>query len=178
MPSVQTHHHCAYATRKILNLDVPLATFPSGKLAVGNYEFPFHATIPAGLPSSMSLTGSSWAKICYEVTARLTRPGKTFMGFQKDDAVGTNTWNHTSGNRFSATPSPAFVEPDTKKVNYCGCFNYGQMTLSASLANTNIGRGGGVDYGVACFNESSIPITEVSRRRVHSPPCSSPNRFS
>ena len=52
-----TRHHHAYRDRTLVAIDVPLGTFPDGVVRPGNYEFPFSATLPAGLPTAMAARG-------------------------------------------------------------------------------------------------------------------------
>ena len=70
-----TRHHHAYRDRTLVAIDVPLGTFPEGVVRPGNYEFPFSATLPAGLPSVMAASGGGGdCRVTYTLKARLHKP--------------------------------------------------------------------------------------------------------
>ena len=107
-----TKHHHAYAHRKLVSIDVPIAQFQAGQIQPGRYEFPFTAQLPGNLPSTMYASGGGGdCKIHYGVKAQLHRPGYL-------------KWEIKSSCPFklSSTPLPpvafpAFVEPVEKSVN-------------------------------------------------------------
>ena len=69
----RTRHHHAYARRRLITVDVALATFPDGQIVPGKYEFPFSALLPHSLPSSMSAYGGGGD--CRGETGRLDGRG-------------------------------------------------------------------------------------------------------
>lgn len=52
----ETVHHYARASRTLVHIDVPLASF-GGRIAAGRYAFPFTALVPPGMPTTMSAHG-------------------------------------------------------------------------------------------------------------------------
>ena len=68
----RTHH--GYSRRNLLHTVIDLTMF-NGKAQPGNYEFPFTAQMPPGLPSSMFASNRGDCKIHYGMKARLHRPG-------------------------------------------------------------------------------------------------------
>lgn len=70
----ETETRYARATRTFLRVDTPIASFPDGTAKPGQFEFPFTAKLPEGLPSTMKCgNASSWCKVFYFVKARLHR---------------------------------------------------------------------------------------------------------
>jgi hypothetical protein len=108
----KTHHKTATSTRDIMKIDIPLASFAGGVILPGNYEFPFTATMPSNLPSSMSVGGQvgDTCRIEYFANARLTRPG-TF----KFDATATNKFVLLS-KPVDDVIKPAFLRPSRVPV--------------------------------------------------------------
>ena len=168
----ETRHHHAYADRILVQIDVPLARFPTGRVAPGNYEFPFSATLPPGLPTSMFARGGGGdCRISYQLKARLHRPS-----WFKWDTTSTRSILVQS-TPLPPVPTPFYAAPQTVPVKLCCCFDRGQIHIGAGVDDTLLGRGQSVGVGIAVQNESSkklesleATITErvVWRARGHS----------
>lgn len=150
--STKTTHHTARSTKSLLFIDLPLASFPSGAVEPGRYEYPFSAVLPPGLPSSMSASGGkNKCGIHYSVTVRLSRPGIT-------------KWDVTTKVPFillaQALPAsgPLYAQPKTTPINLCCCCGRGSMTVGAVVNETVLGRGQTVGVGIAVKNESSVKV--------------------
>ena len=153
----RTEHHHAYANRTLVHIDVPLAIFANGIIVPGQYEFPFSAQMPEDLPSPMSAKGDGGdCKICYDMKARLHCPGWTNWDVKAKMPV------LVSSAPLPAEASPVFVEPETTQVNFCCCFNRGQMSLGVTFDDTSIARGDAVNVGMACKNESTSEIQGIT----------------
>ena len=48
------------------------------------------------------------------------------------------------------------------QVNFCCCFNRGQMSLGVTFDDTSIARGDAVNVGMACKNESTSEIQGIT----------------
>ena len=170
--TTETVHHDAYAKRILVQIDVPLAQFPTGRVAPGNYEFPFSATLPPGLPTSMFAKGGGGdCRISYQLKARLHRPS-----WFKWDTTSTRSIMVQS-TPLPPAPAPFYAAPQTVPVKLCCCFDRGQIHIGAGMDDTLLGRGQSVGVGIAVQNESSkklesleATITErvVWRARGHS----------
>lgn len=153
----ETVHHHAYASRCLVSLDVPLAQFPNGKVSPGNYEFPFSAVIPPGLPTSMAASGGGGdCSVRYQLKARLHRPGM----FKWD--VKTTRSLIVQSAPLPPEPVPFFAPPETVPVKFCCCFDRGCIHLGVGVDDTLLGRGQSVGLGVAIQNESSQHLDSVS----------------
>lgn len=151
----QTHH--AYARRNLLYIVVDLASFPGGKAAPGNYEFPFSAVLPAGLPTTMFARGDGGdCKVHYGMKARLHRPGFFSWDIKAQRSIAV------SGMPMPPEPTPVFSPPTTTQVNFCCCFNRGQMTMGAYSSDTTLHRGEAFSLAVALKNESSAEVQQLS----------------
>jgi hypothetical protein len=150
----KTTTHYAHGHRTLLNIIVPLAQFPSGTAAPGQYEFPFSAQLPAGLPSSMCVSGSSNCRVSYVFTARLTRPGMF-------------KWDVTCKQPLLVQMQPrlnaqqVYLPPDTTAVKFCCCFNKGQMSFGAVLDRGLVSPNEQLGVGFGVKNESTVELLGV-----------------
>ena len=152
-----TKHHHAYANRILVQIDVPLAQFPTGRVAPGNYEFPFSATLPPGLPTSMFARGGGGdCSISYALKARLHRPS-----WFKWDTTSTRSIMVQS-TPLPPSPVPFFATPQTVPVTLCCCFSRGKIHIGAGVDDTLLGRGQRVGVGIAVQNESSKKLECVT----------------
>ena len=146
----ETVHHHAYANRILVQIDVPLAHFPNGRVAPGNYEFPFSATLPPGLPTSMFARGGGGdCRISYALKARLHRPS-----WFKWDTTSTRSIMVQS-TPLPPSPVPFFAPPQTVPVKLCCCLDRGKIHIGTGVDDTLLGRGQSVGIGIAVLNESS-----------------------
>ena len=152
----ETRHHHAYADRILVQIDVPLARFPTGRVAPGNYEFPFSATLPPGLPTTMFASGGGGdCRISYQLKARLHRPS-----WFKWDTTSTRSILVQS-TPLPPVPTPFYAAPQTVPVKLCCCFDRGQIHIGAGVDDTLLGRGQSVGVGIAVQNESSKRLASV-----------------
>ena len=147
----------AYARRSLLYVVIDLATFPDGSVKAGNYEYPFVAAMPEGLPSTMFATGGGGdCKLHYGLKARLHRPG--FFSWDIKAACPINV----SSAPLPTEPVPVFAAPATTEVNFCCCFNQGRMTMGAYASDTMLHRGEESFLAIALKNESSAKVESVT----------------
>ena len=153
----ETVHHHAYANRILVQIDVPLRHFPTGRVAPGNYEFPFSAVLPPGLPTSMFARGGGGdCSISYQLKARLHRPS-----WFKWDTTSTRSIMVQS-TPLPLSPVPFFAPPQTVPVKMCCCFDMGKIHIGAGVDDTLLGRGQSVGIGIAVQNESSKKLECVT----------------
>lgn len=151
--TTRTEHHDAYAKRPLFYIDVPLASFSSGAVEPGRYEYPFSTVLPPGLPSVMCASqGGGDCRIHYSLTARLHRPGM----FKWD--VTTKVPFTVQAQALPPFKQPLFAQPETALVNLCCCLSRGSMTLGAVVDETFLGRGQTLGVGIAVKNESAAKV--------------------
>lgn len=160
-----TEHHHAYANRTLIKLTFDLAEFPGGKVAIGQYEFPFSAELPPGLPSTMYASGQGGdCRIAYSFRARMHRPG-----LFKWDTKAKRSFL-VSSMPLPPEPQPYFAAPSTTAVKMLCCINRGRMTVGAVATDTLISRGETFNMNVALKNESTAKIdamrAEIEERVV------------
>ena len=148
-----TVHHDAHASRPLVYIDVPLASFSSGAVEPGRYEYPFSTVLPLGLPSVMYVTqGGGDCRVHYSLTARLHRPGM----FKWD--VTTKVPFAVQAQALPPSKQPLYAQPETALVNLCCCLSRGSMTLGAVVDETFLWRGQTVGVGIAVKNESAAKV--------------------
>ena len=152
----ETVHHHAYARRNLVHVDIPLATFPQGKVSPGRYEFPFHTILPKNLPTSMCAHGGGGdCSINYFFRARLHRPGWLKWDVKAKASV------LVSAEPVPMKKYPAFVPPSTTRVKFCCCVNKGTMSLGSTVDDTVLARGQNISVGVAAKNDSTVDVKAV-----------------
>ena len=157
----ETVHHHAYQTRRLVHMDMPLATFPQGKILPGRYEYPFSAPLPDSLPSTMYARGGGGdCNINYFFRTRLHRRGWTKCDIKSKTSV------MVQAKPVLAQKIPAFLKPSTTRVKFCCCVNKGSMTLGATIDDTVVGRGQAISAVVAASNDSTTDVKSI-RVRVH-----------
>lgn len=162
----QTHttHHYARAHRSLLSISVPIANFPGGKAGPGQFEFPFTFTLPAGLPTTMHVAGSSNCSVSYVVRARMVKPQ-----WYKMDLKAARPLLVSMAPR-PLNPAPVITPPCTSPINFCCCCSRGAMTLACAIDAPTATRGDALGVGIACKNESTQPIGTAAitiTERIH-----------
>ena len=141
-------------------IDVPLGTFPDGVVRPGNYEFPFSATLPAGLPTAMAARGDGGdCRVTYTLKARLHKPS-----WYKWDTTATRSIMVQSA-PLPPSPVPYFAPPTSVLVACCPaapciCGDYGLIHMGAGVDDTLLGRGQSVGVGIA------VQTSRASRSRM------------
>lgn len=147
----ETDHHHAYASRRLIDVTMPLATYPARMVSPGFYEHPFVAPLPVGLPSSMCASGGGGdCSISYKVSARLSRPGM----FSWD--VRAETPFVLCAVPLMAAPFPYYAQPSTRPITVCCCIPRGRATLGAAVDDTLAARGQTLGVNIAMRNESTV----------------------
>jgi hypothetical protein len=59
------------------------------------------------------------------------------------------------------TPVPHNIQPHTKSVKFCCCFDRGTITFGASVDDTRVARGEQINVSFACKNDSTAEIEYV-----------------
>jgi hypothetical protein len=130
-----------------------------GKLSKGTYKIPFTITVPAGLPSTMSIFDYECrhASIAYWIKARL------FREHHRPARAGTLVMVRAAPQPPLPRPSPpgVFLMPRKQDVKLC-CWSLGSVVLGASVEDVVIGRGEPFSIRLVCKNESTATIRGIT----------------
>jgi hypothetical protein len=171
--TVTTTHH-AHAKRPLLNLSVVVAQVPGGYLGPGQYSWPFTATLPEGLPSTMTAGhGSSGdSQVKYGAMASLVM-GQLPQGAKapKGGVFGGSTVNIRMKPR-DYGGQPMIMVPSSIKVISCcqkcysccpciGCCQPGVLTLGAEVGKKAVCQNEVVPIQVAVHNGSNTTLSAL-----------------
>mmetsp|Transcript_24398 Transcript_24398/g.73448 ORF Transcript_24398/g.73448 Transcript_24398/m.73448 type:complete len:385 (-) Transcript_24398:182-1336(-) len=154
--------HCtARENRHLLQMEAPVAHFPSGVCDPGHFQCPFEFQLPLDVPSSMAehksqsrfVSGDNVARLDYCVGVVAARPG------WKDPKLV-----HRVPIQILAPP-PAYVVPTrvdvAVAVTRCSCIGAGSMRLGALMAQNAYQDGQNLEIHYAVANNSSQLIVGV-----------------
>jgi Arrestin (or S-antigen), N-terminal domain len=146
------------STHHIVNLDVSLASFRSGRIPSGQYEYPFQWILPSNLPSSMQCqNGQSSCKIRYTVSARLTQDG---LNYSTDHSASQNVIILNRGSGPLDEPTNIVLEPENIPINSC-CYSQGSMSLGFDASTTIAAPNSVVDIGITGSNDSVVDVQHL-----------------
>ena len=145
-----------YTDRQVLRMTVTFGDVTTGVDAGSSYHFPFRIQLPAGLPSSMHVSGQglSYCEINYKIKAELK---------------GTGVFgNHKVEQKFNVlstplppVPLPNLIQPNYQTIHYAGCIPAGTIAMGARVENTRVGTGEAIVVNFACKNESPRGINRA-----------------
>mmetsp|Transcript_34192 Transcript_34192/g.105044 ORF Transcript_34192/g.105044 Transcript_34192/m.105044 type:complete len:385 (-) Transcript_34192:193-1347(-) len=151
--------HCtARENRHLLQMEAPVAHFPSGVCDPGHFQCPFEFQLPLDVPSSMAehksqsrfVSGDNVARLDYCVGVVVARPGWTKRNLVHRVAIDV----------VAAPPpvvSPARVD-ETVRVTRCCCIDAGVMRLGALMARNAYQGGEAPEVHYAVANDSSQDV--------------------
>jgi hypothetical protein len=163
--STREENHYEEANSAFFNLDYPIHMFPKQQIEVGQYEFPFTITLPSNLPSSIICRKhQSYAKVHYQITAKLQSKGKGHGLFQQAAPQKTQVLQimaaappSGSADNDSALQLPTERVPVTK----CCCQKQGHIALAASFDKTVVRPNETIGVEFTAHNQSTVQVETV-----------------
>ena len=141
-------------TNTLIQMDVPLATFPDGVVRGGQYEYPFEWPIPDTLPSSMHMEkGESSCEISYQVTAYLAGSGQGFLSQDYSSSTGLIIFGQSS----DQSQNSIEMDPEIFPLKSC-CFSRGSLKFGWDADRTVGAPGAVVNVGVVGKNDSVLDV--------------------
>ena len=149
----QMRRHGYTGKNALIQMKVPLATFPDGTVRGGQYEYPFEWPIPDTLPSSMSMEkGESSCEISYRVTAYLAG-SRGFLSPDCSSSTGLTIFGQSS----DQSQNGIEMDPEIFQLQSC-CFDRGNIRFGWD-ADSNVGAPGAViNVGVVGKNYSVLDV--------------------
>ncbi len=149
-----------YGKRNIIEMALPISSPEGGGevMNAGSYSYPFEFQLPISLPSTMKVYGGHDGGKCevkYKVEAVIKRAGS--WGGGKEEEVEVPIMAAPP----SSEPVGYFVQPVTRPIKTCCCFNRGDVTFGANVDDTRVGCGESMKVDFGCKNESGIEIETV-----------------
>ena len=148
-----------HSERSLISVYQTLREFsPYQKLGKGVYKLPFRIELPEYIPSSQQFRIGrkkilNGFRIRYRLHASLGRI-ESWASF------------NVLSSPLQGDPVPCMVQPKSFPVNALKLIKKGEVTLGASIADTNIGRGEMIVLSLACRNDSTVEIGRVAIRLI------------
>jgi len=156
-----THREIDRASASLVHMDVALTNFSSGKIAKGQYEYPFEWELPSNLPGSMYCAkADSHCEIRYRMTSYLHRAGS----FREPDHSTTQAVCVVAQANPLHGPTGIVMDPEVVRIKSC-CFDSGQVTLGWDVDKTVASPDSVMTIGINGANESNVEI-ECLRARL------------
>lgn len=158
--SSTTHRETDRATASLVNMDVILTTFPSSKIAPGQYEFPFEWELPAHLPGTMYCAkGDSHCEIRYRIDAYLDQ----HTSFGQAPYSATQAVCVVAKSNPPRTSTAIVMDPEVVRIKSC-CFDSGRVALGFDVDKTVVAPDDVVKIGFSGSNDSKVEIPTLRAR--------------
>lgn len=147
--------------RSFLAVQIPVETFAviqRGKVLPGQCEVPFDVELPEHIPSSFAVfTGNSHCKIRYDLKVQLRGSG-TLWDYKQTKEV------QVRGKSLPRDPLPFCSEPVERAVNFCCCWNQGNIVFGAKVLDTRLDMGETCQIHLSIRNNSTVEIQKVGAK--------------
>lgn len=111
----------------LIKQEAVIVQFPTGIVTSGRYEYAFSMSVPAGLPGKQGTRGDGRDAF---LEAHLQSSTLKSLLTSKIEIM-------LVGPQVTAVPMPSVAPPQTMPVLLMCCYRTGNVTFSASIANTN-----------------------------------------